>query len=385
MEVQPLVEELGEYPYSELDEARARAAGRGEPLIDFGVGEPAEPIPPFIREELVAAVAEEPTSRYPAAAGMAELRAAIAGWIDRRYGVEVDPEIEVLPTLGTKEAIFHLAGLLHWPASHRDLVVVTTPGYPVPGRSARLAGAQVVELPLDPDGGWLPRIDEIPEEAWHRISIFWLNSPNNPTGSVVPLAFYEELAERCRRHGVVLASDEAYSDIWFGEEPPPSVLQISDPTHVIAFHSLSKRSAIPGYRSGFVCGDPLLIGAMRQLRPTMGVTPQHFVQRASIAAWSDDAHAEEMRARYAAKRELMVPALAAAGIPHVGGDASFFLWCRVAGGDDRAAVRSLLDAGILAAPGGIFGEAGTGYIRFALVPPLEECRRAATVIAGMEL
>lgn len=384
MEVQPLVEELGEYPFTELDDARARAAESGEPLIDFGVGEPAEPVPAFIREEMLAAIGEEDVARYPLAAGMADLRVAIAGWIERRYGVEVDPEIEVLPTLGTKEAIFHLAGLLHWPGSHRDLVVVTTPGYPVPARSARLVGANVIELPLDPDGGWLPDIDAIPEEAWHRISIFWITSPNNPTGSVAPLDFYEELAARCRRHGVVLASDEAYSDVWFGA-PPPSVLQLSDPTHILAFHSLSKRSAIPGYRSGFVCGDPLLIGAMRQLRPTMGVTPQLFVQKASIAAWSDDHHAEVMRERYAAKRDVMLPALQAAGLEHDGGDATFFLWCRVPGGDDRAATRKLVQAGILAAPGSIFGEGGAGHLRFALVPTLEECRSAASILDGLEL
>ena len=384
MEVQPLVEELGEYPFTELDDARARAVEAGESLIDFGVGEPAEPVPEFIRDEMLAALREEEVARYPLSSGMADLRAAIAGWIDRRYGVEVDPEIEILPTLGTKEAIFHLAGLLHWPGSHRDLVVVTTPGYPVPARSARLAGAGVVELPLDPANGWLPRIDEIPEEAWHRISVVWINSPNNPTGSVVPLDFYEDLATRCRRHGVVLASDEAYSDIWFGE-PPPSVLQVSDPTHILAFHSLSKRSAIPGYRSGFVCGDPLLIGAMRQLRPSMGVTPQLFVQRASISAWSDDAHAEEMRARYAAKRDVMLPALMAAGLQDAGGDASFFLWMRTPDGDERAAMKRLLSAGILAAPGSIFGEGGAGYLRFALVPTLDECRRAAEILGNVEL
>ena len=384
MEVQPLVEELGDYPFTELDDARARAAESGESLIDFGVGEPAEPVPGFIRDEMLAAIRDEEIARYPLAAGMADLRSAIAGWIDRRYGVEVDPEIEVLPTLGTKEAIFHLAGLLHWPGSHRDLVVVTSPGYPVPARSARLAGAGVVELPLDPDNDWLPRIDEIPEEAWHRISIIWINSPNNPTGAVVPLDFYEELAARCRRHGVVLASDEAYSDVWFGE-PPPSVLQLSDPTHILAFHSLSKRSAIPGYRSGFVCGDPLLIGGMRQLRPSMGVTPQLFVQRASIAAWSDDAHAEEMRARYAAKRDVMLPALVNAGLEDAGGDASFFLWMRAPAGDERAAMKKLLSAGILAAPGSIFGEGGAGYLRFALVPTLGECGRAAEILGNLEL
>lgn len=385
MEVHPLVEELGDYPFTELDEARARAASGGRPLIDFGVGAPAEPVPALIRDELVAAIEEEEVSPYPTAGGAAELRGAIAAWIERRYGVEVDPEVEVLPTLGSKEPIFHLASMLHWPGSHRDLVAVTTPGYPVPARSARLAGAQVLEVPLDPQAGWLPRVDEIPDDVWHRISIVWINSPNNPTGTVAPLEFYEELAARCRRHGTVLASDEAYSEVWMGSEPPPSVLQVSDPTHILAFNSLSKRSAIPGYRSGFVCGDPLLVGAMRQLRPTMGVTPQRFVQRASTAAWSDEEHAEAMRLGYLEKREVMAPALAACGLEPTGGEATFFLWCSVPGGDEHAAAMRLLDAGILAAPGPMFGPGGEGYLRFALVPTLESCREAATILQGIEL
>ena len=382
MEVQPLVEELGEYPFTALDDARQAALDAGRPLIDFGVGAPAEPVPGVVKRALLDAVDAEEVSRYPSAAGTKELREAIAAWISRRYGVDVDPAVEVLPTLGSKEPIYHLAGLLHWNGSHRDLVVVTTPGYPVPARAARLAGAQVVELPLDRDSGWLPRIDSIPEEAWHRISVIWINSPNNPTGAVAPLDFYEELAARCRRHGIVLASDEAYSEIWAGPEPPPSVLQVSDPTHVLAFHSLSKRSAIPGYRSGFVAGDPLLVGAMRTLRPTMGVAPPLFVQKASVAAWSDEAHVEELRERFRAKREVMLPALEHYGLPSVGGDAGFFLWCEAPGGDDRAAFEQLREAGILAAPGSMLGAGGEGYVRFALVPGLDECVTAAAILDG---
>ncbi len=313
---------------------------------------------------------------------MTELREAIAAWVERRYGVQVDPEVEVLPTMGSKEPIYHLAGLLHWTGSHRDLVVVTTPGYPVPARAARLAGAQVVELPLDRDSGWLPRYEEIPDDVWHRISVIWINSPNNPTGSVAPLDFYEELAERCRRHGVVLASDEAYSEIWAGPNAPPSVLQVSDPTHVLAFHSLSKRSAIPGYRSGFVCGDPLLVGAMRTLRPTMGVTPPLFVQEASVAAWNDEAHVEALRERFRAKREIMIPALERYGLPPVGGDAGFFLWCEVPGGDEEAEFAGLRELGILAAPGSMFGPGGEGFMRFALVPDEDACRRAVEILDG---
>lgn len=382
MEVHPLVEELGEYPFTGLEDARAEAQASGRELIDFGIGAPAEPIPERVRATLIEAVAAEEVSRYPTAAGLTALRDAIAAWINRRYGVEVDPAIEVLPTLGSKEPIYHLAGILHWAGSHRDLVVTTTPGYPVPARAARLAGAQVIEVPLDREGGWLPRFDEIPEEAWHRISVIWINSPNNPTGAVVPLDFYEELAARCRRHGVVLASDEAYSEIWAGPEPPPSVLQVSDPTHVLAFNSLSKRSAIPGYRSGFVCGDPLLVGAMRTLRPTMGVTPPVFLQKAAAAAWGDEAHVEELRDRFRAKRETMLPALERYGLPPAGGDAGFFLWCEAPDGDDQAAFARLRSLGILAAPGAMFGPGGEGYLRFALVPDEEACRRAAAILDG---
>jgi acetylornithine aminotransferase len=382
MEVQPLIEELGEYPFTGLEDARAEAARRGREPIDFGIGAPAEPIPDVVRAALLEAVAGEEVSRYPSAAGKAALREAIAAWVERRYGVQVDPEVEVLPTMGSKEPIYHLAGLLHWTGSHRDLVVVTTPGYPVPARAARLAGAQVVELPLDRDSGWLPRYEEIPDDAWHRISVIWINSPNNPTGSVAPLDFYEGLAERCRRHGVVLASDEAYSEIWAGPNAPPSVLQVSDPTHVLAFHSLSKRSAIPGYRSGFVCGDPLLVGAMRTLRPTMGVTPPLFVQEASVAAWNDEAHVEALRERFRAKREIMIPALERYGLPPVGGDAGFFLWSEVPGGDEEAEFAGLRELGILAAPGSMFGRGGEGFMRFALVPDEDECRRAAEILDG---
>jgi acetylornithine aminotransferase len=382
MEVHPLVEELGEYPFTGLEEARAAALARGQELIDFGIGAPAEPVPEVVRSALVEAVMEEEVSRYSGAAGLDQLREAIAGWIGRRYGVEVDPAIEILPTLGSKEPIYHLAGLLRWQGSHRDLVVTTTPGYPVPARAARLAGAQVIELPLDREAGWLPRYEEIPEEAWHRIAAIWINSPNNPTGSVAPLGFYEDLAARCRRHGVVLASDEAYSEIWAGPGPPPSVLQVSDPTHVLAFNSLSKRSAVPGYRSGFVCGDPLLVGAMRTLRPTMGVTPPLFLQRAATAAWSDEEHVEELRARFRAKREIMLPALEAYGLPSAGGDAGFFLWCEVPGGDDQAAFEQLRELGVLAAPGTMFGSGGEGYMRFALVPGEEACRRAASILVA---
>ena len=384
MEIHPLIEELGVYPYNELAEARAAREAEGLSVIDLGIGVPREPTPAFIREALTTAALEEDYSSYPLASGLPELREAIANWAQRRYGARLDPSIEVLPTLGSKEAIYHLAGLLLWTDSARDLVAVTTPGYPVAGRSTKLAGGQVLELPLDRQSDWLPNIDAIPQEAWRRLAVIWINSPNNPTGAAAPLAFYEQLAERCRRHGVVLASDEAYSEIYLGDDKPASVLELSDPTHILAFNSLSKRSAMAGYRSGAVCGDPLLIGAMKDVRPSLGVTPQNFVQRASIAAWNDDSHVDGMRERYALKREIMVGPLEAAGYKSVGGSASFFLWCDVGeGGDDQAAARLLLEAGVLVAPGRIFGPGGEGYVRVALVESIEQCELAAEALLAL--
>lgn len=384
MQLSPLLEELGTYPFARLADARARAERGGARLIDFGVGEPREETPAFIRRALSEAVESEPVSTYPLAAGLPELREAIASWVRRRYGVSLDPGIEVLPTLGSKEAIYHLAQVLIGPGSPRDLVGVTTPGYPVPERGARFAGAGVVEIPLDAQAGWLPDLRVLDAATWRRLALIWVNHPGNPTGALAPESFYAELAERCRREGVVLASDEAYSEIWLDGEPPASVLQVDDPTHVLAFHSLSKRSSMPGYRSGFVAGDPLLIAALKQVRPSLGVTPQTFVQRASIAAWGDEQHVAATRERYRAKRDALLPALAAAGLEHAGGPGAFFLWCRVPGdGASEALAERLLELGIVVAPGSFFGPAGEGYVRIALVPTLADCQAAASALARL--
>ena len=385
MQLSPLLDELGTYPFARLNNARERAVARGVRLIDFGVGEPREETPAFIREALVRAIEDEPVSAYPLAVGLPELREAIAAWLRRRFGVRLDPGIEILPTLGSKEAIHGLAQVLIGPGSPRDLVAVTTPGYPVPGRGARSAGAGVVEVPLDPESGWLPAFDGLGPEIWRRLAVIWVNLPGNPTGATAPLAFYRELADRCRSEGVVLASDEAYSEIWLDGEPPASVLQVDDPTHVLAFHSLSKRSSMPGYRSGFVAGDPLLIAALKQVRPSLGVTPQTFVQRASIAAWGDETHVEETRERYRAKRAVLEPALEAIGLRHVGGPATFFRWCRVPrDGDAEAFAGRLLDLGVVVAPGTFFGAGGEGHVRIALVPTLADCAAAADSLRTLE-
>jgi acetylornithine aminotransferase len=365
------------YPFVRLREAREAVEARGVRVIDLGIGEPREETPPFIRRALAAAVEAEPISGYPAAEGLPELRAAIAAWAGRRFGAALDPTTEIVPTLGTKEAIFSLAQVVGEPG--RDAVAVTTPGYPVPDRGARFAGLDVVELPLTAARGWLPDLDAVP---WERVALLWLNTPNNPTAATAPLGFLREAAERCRAAGAVLASDEAYSELWFAGDAPASALQVEDRRGVLAFNTLSKRSSMPGYRSGFVAGDRELIGPLKRFRPNTGTAPPTFLQRAAIAAWGDEDHVAETRERYRAKREVLLPALLATGLEPAGGDASFFLWLRVPGGDDEAFATALLQDGVLVTPGSYLGAGGEGYVRAALVPTVEECRRAADVLTG---
>jgi acetylornithine aminotransferase len=260
--------------------------------------------------------------------------------------------------------------------------MVTTPGYTIPERGARYAGGDVTRLPLTEQNGFLPDLGSVDGEAWDRTAVLWLNYPNNPTGATAPLDFLRDAAERCRAHDVLFASDEAYCELWFDGEPPASALQARDLSNVLAFHTLSKRSSMTGYRSGFVAGDPELIAAMKALRPSVGVTPQEFVQRASIAAWSDEAHVEETRAIYARKRKLFLDLFASHGIRVAGSEATFYLWVAVPAGTPSLewSIGLLEDADVLVAPGSFFGPDGEGYVRMAMVPTVEECERAAETL-----
>jgi succinyldiaminopimelate transaminase len=378
MRLSPVRAGLGTYPFVRLDEAKAAAVARGARIVDLGAGEPREETPPFIRRAVAEAVEAEPVAGYPKAEGLPELRAAIAAWLGRRFGADLDPATEVIPTLGSKEAIFGLAQVVGGPGAR---VAVTTPGYPVPARGALFAGAEVVELRLEAANGWLPDLDAV---DWDGVAILWLNSPNNPTAVAAPLAFYERAAALAREHGFVLACDEAYSELWFSGDPPASALQVADRTNVLVFNTLSKRSSMPGYRLGFAAGDPDLVAALKRYRPNVGTAPPAFVQRAAVVAWGDEEHVVETRARYAAKRDVLLPALQGVGLEPAGGDATFFLWLRVGGdGDAEAfALRLLDDLGIVVAPGPFFGPGGEGHVRAALVPTLEECERAAELLAS---
>ncbi|HEX6548276.1 MAG TPA: aminotransferase class I/II-fold pyridoxal phosphate-dependent enzyme [Candidatus Dormibacteraeota bacterium] len=377
----PALTQMRQYPFLALDEAKKRAVARGLRLIDCSVGDPHERTDPMIREALIESIEER--SRYPKADGLPEHRDAIAAWIHSRYGVRLDPQREVVPTLGSKEAVFSFAQVVMDPRSEKNLVAVTEPGYPIPERGAQIAGGRVLRLPLLEENRFLPDLDAVPAEVWDQLAIFWVNYPNNPTGAVAPLSFFEELADRARKHGFVLASDEAYSEIYFGE-PTPSALQVADRSHVAVFNTQSKRSSMTGYRVGFVAAPPEVIHALKLYRPLAGSAIPEFIQRASIAAWGREDHVEAMRGLYRAKRALFVDFFRHKGIRIAGSEATFYLWCQVPEGESSESFAArLLEGGVVVAPGSFFGEAGEGYFRLALVPAIEDCRRAVELLESV--
>lgn len=377
MRLNPAVAAAPTYPLSRVGEARQAIRARGAEPIDLSLGQPCDPPPPLLRDALADAIAQSPLQDYPLSHGLPALRAAIAAWVRRRCGAQLDPDREIVPTLGSKEPIATLARLFAHPG---DTVAVATPGYPVPERSALFAGLHVAAIPLSEGGGWLPDPDAVP---WgERLAIVWLTTPHNPTGAVAPPELIAELADRCRRHGAILAVDEAYSELWFDDaEPPSSALALEDRSGVLALNTLSKRSGVPGLRSGFAAGDPAIVSQLQRLRVDMGTTPQLFVQQTSIAAWSDEAHVDAARELYRERRATAISAFAGDGLHHVGGPAGMFLWLRVPGGDDEAAFARLAERDVLVVPGSWLGAGGAGHLRASIARPLDELERIADLLA----
>jgi N-succinyldiaminopimelate aminotransferase len=378
--VSPVLSAQTTYPFVRLEEAKRRKAAEGVRIFDFGMGDPREPADPLIKQALVAALDE--TTGYPAATGLPELRDAIAAWCARRFGVTVDADRELIPTYGSKEAIFSFAQVVVDEGSGKDLVLLPEPGYPVYERGALFARARIETVPLLAENGFLPDLDAIDDETWSRVALFWICYPNNPTGALAPLSFYSRLAELAKEHDFLVCSDEAYSELWF-DEPPASALQVPDRRNVVVFNTLSKRSSMTGYRCGFVAAAEPVIESLRKFRPNVGTAPQVFVQRAAIAAWNDEAHVERNRSLYARKRALFVDLFARKGLRLAGSRATMYLWVEApAGESSEEFAERLLSHGVVVAPGSFFGPAGEGYVRFALVPTEAECADAVALLEG---
>jgi N-succinyldiaminopimelate aminotransferase len=390
----PLLSRLHPYPFE-----RWRELTQGiRPNPDFkpislGIGEPKHATPALIEAALMQALPQ--LSTYPSTLGEPALREAVAGWVQRRYGVTLDAATQVLPVNGTREALFALAQTVLDPTRPGATVVCPNPFYQIYEGAALLGGAQTVFVPSDPARNFAADWAAVSAASWARTQLLYVCSPGNPTGAVMPLAEWQQLFELSERHGFVIASDECYSEIYFRDEPPLGALQAAKALgrdsfrNLIALTSLSKRSNVPGLRSGFVAGDRDIVKAFLLYRTYHGSAMGGMVQRASIAAWNDEAHVVANRELYRAKFAQVTPLLAPAmdvKLP----DAAFYLWAGLLPGgpqDDIAWARGLLaQYNVAVLPGSLLARSvpghtppnpGTGRIRMALVAPVAECLEAA--------
>ncbi len=389
----PLLDRLHPYPFERLKQLTADIRPNPDfAPISLGIGEPRHPAPAFIGEAIQAAMPQ--LAGYPATAGTPTLREAIAGWLQRRYGLALNASTQVLPVNGSREALFAIAQTVVDGSRAGATVVCPNPFYQIYEGAALLAGADVAYANADPARNFAVDWSQIDDTTWARTQLLYVCSPGNPSGAVMPLAEWQTLFELSDRHGFVIASDECYSEIYFRDEAPLGGLEAaarlgrSDFKNLIAFTSLSKRSNVPGLRSGFVAGDAALLKKFLLYRTYHGSAMSPLVQAASIAAWNDEAHVVDNRARYRQKFADVTPLLAEVldvALP----DAGFYLWAAVPGGNDIAFAQGLLAQYNLAVlPGSLLARPahgsnpGAGRIRLALVADEAECLEAARRIVS---
>jgi N-succinyldiaminopimelate aminotransferase len=384
---------LQPYPFERLAELKRGIVPPAHlSHIAMSIGEPKHPAPAFVLQALTAALGGLGT--YPASAGLPEFREAGARWLVRRCGLRagaVDPETMVLPVNGTREALFAFAQVVI-DATTPAVVLMPNPFYQIYEGAALLAGAEPVFMNTTAATGYLPDLDAVPVATWRRCQLLYLCSPGNPTGAVMDLAYLRRVLELSDRYGFVIAADECYSDLYDDEAaPPPGLLaacELSGRTNFercVVFHSLSKRSSVPGLRSGFVAGDPTILAQFRLYRTYHGCALPVHVQQASIPAWNDDTHAAENRRLYRAKFDAVLPVLQEV-LDVTRPSASFYLWPRIEGSDEDFARELFARQNLTVLPGTYLardtaaGNPGRHHLRISLVAPLAECVEAANRI-----
>jgi N-succinyldiaminopimelate aminotransferase len=386
----PLLTRLHSYPFERL--ARLKSGVEAPPglePIDMWIGEPRHEPPAAVLATLRDSLHRLGT--YPVTAGLPELRAACARWLEKRYRLPaggVDPATMVLPVNGTREALFAFVQAAV-DNRHEPLVLMPNPFYQIYEGAALLAGARPHLLDTTAANGYVPDLDAVPEDVWRRCQVLFLCSPGNPTGKVLTLEYLRHALALAERHDFIIAADECYAEIYLDERSPPAgLLEASVASgndrfrRCIVFHSLSKRSSVPGLRSGFVCGDPEIISRFLLYRTYHGSAMPVPTQLASITAWQDDDHAAHNRRLYQEKFERVLPILASC--LHVEKpDGAFYLWPDI-GGDDERFVRELYaKAAVTVLPGsylaraGSEGNPGKSRVRISLVPSVEKCVEAA--------
>jgi len=371
------IEQLPPYLFAEIDRKKKEMRQKGMDLIDLGVGDPDLPTPKAIVERLKAAAEDSKNHRYPSYEGMIEFRKAIAKWYERRFGVHLDPEREVLSLIGSKEGIAHIPLAFVDPG---DYVLVPSPGYPVYNVATLFAGGIPYFLPLRKERGFLPDLSEVPSSVAEKARLLFINYPNNPTAAVAERPFYEEVIAFANRYGVIVCHDAAYSEMAFDGFRPLSFLEVKGAKDVgIEFHSLSKTFNMTGWRIGFAVGHPEIIAGLGKVKTNIDSGLFQAIQEAGIEALHHfDTPLPKMIETYERRRDVMVSGLREIGLALERPKATFYLWVEVPRGYTSARFATLLleKAGIVVTPGNGFGEAGEGFVRMALTVDETRLREA---------
>jgi len=381
------IKRLPPYVFAEVNELKAAARAAGEDIVDFGMGNPDAPPPHHVTEKLAEALMDPRIHRYSTSRGIPGLRRANAAYYARRFGVEIDPERETIVTIGSKEGLANLAQAITSPG---DIVLVPSPSYPIHAFGFIIAGAALRSLPVGPGHDFMAQLERAVRHSVPKPLALVLNYPANPTARVVDLDFYAAVVDFCRRHEIYVISDLAYAEVYFDGAPPPSILQVPGARDVaVEFTSLSKTYSMPGWRVGFCTGNRKLIGALTRVKSYLDYGIFTAIQVAATAALNGpQGCVDEMRARYRARRDVLVDGLAAAGWSVPRPAATMFAWAPVPPafadlGSLAFSKRLLREARVAVAPGIGFGEHGEGFVRLALVENEHRIRQAVRNIKAM--
>jgi LL-diaminopimelate aminotransferase len=374
---------LPRYLFAELERKRAEAEAAGREVIDLSIGDPDLPTPKPILDRMAVAAADPANHRYPSSAGMPAARAEIAAWFGQRFGVTLDPKRELAILIGSKEGIGHFPLATLNPG---DEVLIPDPGYPVYSAGTVFAGATPVRYPLRESAGFVPEIRDLDRRVTERTRIVWVNYPNNPTGATAPRSFYEELVAWAAKRDLLIASDAAYSELYY-DEPPPSVLQVPGARErAIEFHSFSKMFNMTGWRLGFAAGAAPLVDTLVRFKANVDSGAPQATQIA--AAWALaglPAHGAALRGVYRERRDAALDGLRSLNCPVPTPGGAFFVWGRVPEGERALDFISRVfeSTGVLLTPGTGFGDGGEGYFRVALTSPVDTIRRALQKLEGL--
>jgi LL-diaminopimelate aminotransferase len=388
MSIQPAdrIKALPPYLFARIDELKAEARARGADLIDLGIGDPDLPTPPHIVAAMQKAAADPRHHQYPSYVGMESFRRAAADWYGKRFGVKLDPGKEVIALIGSKEGIAHFPAAFVNPG---DVVLVPDPGYPVYATWTKFVGGELVYMPLRRENGFLPDLKAIPADVAKRAKVMWINYPNNPTAALATLDFYKQVAAFAKANDIIVASDLAYSEIYYDTDPPPSFLQAPGAMDVgIEFHSLSKTYDMTGWRVGFAVGNAALVGGLGKVKTNTDSGTFEAVQMAAIEALSaDQGCVAELRRIYKERVDVLCDGLAKAGYEVLKPKASFYCLIAVPRGFSSLefAAKLLAEAHVVATPATGFGAGGEGYVRLTVCADKSRLAEAVKRLSQLKL